>query len=228
MTITNSTFENSSLTLLTATNSKQISIYNSSFRNLSPGTAALIYIKDVAPGGNSTHLIQDTSFVDIAIPHTIILLERNNPQLTMRRVTMTNLTKVTIGLTEDFDYPNEWPGGVCTLSRNDATIRIIDSNFTNISFHCFGLKTSTVLVAGSIFDNRNLNVPEPSVSNVSLDSLNDNSGITWISLQDTTTISSFGYYVNLTGNKFMQSKMVPKYGGVNTIYFDLLYLYNRH
>lgn len=208
---------NTSYYLITASQVKSVTITNSTFRGLYSNKPTPLYFKDVPAASTSTILFEDSTFVDCIVSSSIVMVEKNAINFTMSRVEMINITRSTT-VTEDSQYASEWVGGVCALSRNDAQVTVSYSNFTNIPYHCLGIKGSALNVTGSNFTNDGY-FAKPTLTSSMLSTLNDKSGISWLIVEDGTTVVSTGSKIILNGNKFLNNNQIVKYGAVNKHFF---------
>lgn len=150
------------------------------------------------------------------VRHSMILIDGKRTELLLINVTMSDIKEVvpSVLTTNDMRYLTEWPGGLCVLARTKVSVKISYSNFTKISSHCLGLKETALEVISSIFDNTELEVPFTNKFSLVEDNLDDNSGITWINIQDPPTIFPDKQKITIAFNKFIENKKVSKYGGV--------------
>lgn len=207
---------NTNYYIISASQTKSVTITNTTFRDLYPVKPSPLYFKDVPNGATGFVLIEDSTFINCSVPSSIVTVEKNGINLTMSRVKMINITKSTT-VAEDSQYASEWTGGLCALSRNDAMVTVLNSNFTSISYHCLGIKGSALNITGSNFTNSDYT--KPVLTSSLLNTLNDKSGISWVIVEDVSSVVTDSTKVILTGNRFSSNNGKSKYGGVNNNFY---------
>ena len=162
-------------------------------------------------------VIKNTSFTNIAVQTSLLYLEGRTVNLSLMNVTMKNITQqqnlpITSGYSSD---QTTLPLGICCSAVRSAQLSVESSNFSEIGSHCFGLRDTIFTLKSSQFDNSQLlDTEEDSIVKEDISSLDDKSGVSWITIEGTSYSSGDIYQVLIQDTKFIKNGILSKSGGV--------------
>jgi len=202
-------------------NHRYLSIQNSTFRHLIIQATSFFSLSGVSTIGDKLgeNYFKNCTFENISAYHSVMLVQNNGISIILDSVSMNNLRKLESTSADDLQLEAQWPGGLCALTNNDASITIKNSNFTNIYGHCFGTRQTAITVEDSIFDNTNLEETpislESKTAETIVNSLTINSGTSWVNVEDLSRVNNtWGYQAIFKRNIFKTNKAMSLYGGV--------------
>jgi len=195
-----------------ATGNTKLTMTSSQFYNLDLSQSTPFIKLSKLNEATSGVLIQNILFENVQVMHSLFLLEKSNSKaILFLNITMRNLKSKPMVKKDslDLEYENEWVGGICLLGR-DSQFTLQNSLFENIYSHCIGLKSTIVNLSHNTFTNAGLEDPLMKVTD---GSISERSGVSWLNLQS-PVINSRSY---VTSCKFIENKIIPKYGGVSLL-----------
>jgi len=193
-----------------ATGNTKLTMTSSQFYNLDLSQSTPFIKLSKLNEATSGVLFQNILFENVRVKHSLFLLEKSNSRaILFLNITMRNLTLKPIIKKESLDlqYENEWVGGICLLGR-DSEFTLRNSLFENIYSHCIGLKSVVFTFENNTFTNAGLEDPPLKITD---GSISERSGVSWLNLQS-SILNALSY---VTSCKFIENKIIPKYGGVS-------------
>ena len=210
--LSNSVFKGGNFQALNSTKLKFLSIVNTTFEDIKVATSfRFISLEEPPNDGNYSYIIKNTTFKSLTVSHSVIRV--NNSRLEVNEVKFDNINLDLKSRWFDIDITIGWLKTAC-LTSIDSEVVIKNSNFTNINKSCLGIQQSDLTVENCIFNNSGLVLSNSEIQTLESESLDENSGVSWIHIQGFVPQNANIYPVEIRGSKFIENKMQPLLGGV--------------